>query len=173
MEIESKFLVKGREDFERMVRMVEIMGYRVCWTERCGFTDVYIKTGRKDEALRYRIFEDGRVIRTFKRKLGFEGGVVKRIEEEKPSTYEEFLKEKNEKGVLIETLSKREIRDYGDFKISFDSVIFGDSTNMLFVEIEGDEGKVREITRKLVDNGFTVERRSKLEIGLNILGEKV
>jgi hypothetical protein len=94
--------------------------------------------------------------------------VIQRAEEHRAASVEEVEGEPGARRGLLETYTKRKEYDYGDFKVCFDSVVFYGNINILFLEVEGEEGKVGEISGVLSNMGFKVESRSKLEIGLSI-----
>ena len=167
MEVEAKFVLSSEDELERVLEMLEKMGFSQKGEKVLKFWDIYLKTESKKEAVRYRIY-GGKIVRTYKRDVARDGGVIKRVEEEREASLEEFEGEKGKRGVLLETYTKRKEYDYGDFKVCFDSVVFHSNINILFLEVEGEEGKVKEISRVLSNMGFKVESRSKLEIGLSI-----
>jgi len=117
------------------------MGFSQKGEKVLKFWDIYLKTESRNEAVRYRIY-GGKILRTYKRDVSREGGVIKRVEEEREASLEEFEGEKGVRGVLLETYTKRKEYDYGDFKVCFDSVMFYGNINILFLEVEGEEGKL-------------------------------
>ncbi len=167
MEIETKFVLSSEDEFYKILDLLENMGFRCSRKRNKSFWDIYLKTIDKREAVRYRIY-DKKIVRTYKREISKEGGVIKRVEEEREVSSEEFEEERKERGTILETYTKRREYDYGNFKICFDSVIFHGKINMLFLEVEGEEESVRKISKILSDKGFKIEERSKLEIGLSL-----
>ncbi len=167
MEIEAKFVLSSEEEFDKILDLLEDMGFRRSREKNKSFWDIYLRTIDKREAVRYRIY-DKKIVRTYKREISKEGGIIKRVEEEREVSSEEFEEEKKERGTILETYTKRREYDYGNFKICFDSVIFHGKVSMLFLEVEGEEESVRKISKILSDKGFKIEERSKLEIGLSL-----
>ncbi|MEO0139388.1 MAG: hypothetical protein ABIL16_03820 [candidate division WOR-3 bacterium] len=171
MEVEAKFILSSDKDFERVLGILRHMGLKAKGKRELSFWDVYLKTDKPDEAIRYRVFGD-RIVRTYKKDVEKSGVLVKRVEREKEVSEKEFNEEKTTRGVLLETYTKRVEYDYGDFKLTFDSVVFEGHTNMLFAEVEGDEEAIKMVVEVLVSQGFKTESRSKLRIGLEIKGDK-
>lgn len=172
MEIEAKFILVSDEDFQRILEILSQMGLKARDKRELSFWDVYLKTDDTGEAIRYRILGD-RIVRTYKKDVEKSDGLVKRMEWEREVSEREFKEEKTTRGVLLETYTKRIEYDYGDFKLSFDSVVFEGHINMLFAEVEGGEGVIKRVVEVLVSRGFQTESRSKLKIGLEIKGGKV
>jgi CYTH domain. len=167
MEIEAKFVLSSQEDLDRILEILKGMGSLPKGEKVLSFWDIYLRTEDRSEAVRYRIYGE-KLVRTYKRDISKFEGVVKRVEEEREVSLEEFEVEKKKRGTILETRTNRKEYDYGDFKVCFDSVLFHGSIKMLFLEVEGKEEKVKEISKILSDMGFKVESRSKLEIGLSL-----
>lgn len=170
MEIEAKFIVSSEEDFKRILNIVRSLGFDDNKFEEERFYDYYLNSGN-EEAIRYRFYSDGRIVRTYKKDVSANQGVVKRIEEERISDEKEFRMERDKRGVMLQTFTSRKEYDFGSFKLIFDSVYFNENTNMLFVEIEGDEREVKLISDKLKESGFISTTKSKLRIGLDLMGK--
>ncbi len=171
MEVEAKFIISSEKDFKKILNIVEALGFDVRRFDEKRFYDYYLVSGNDKEAIRYRFYSDGRIIRTYKKDVGINEGVVKRIEEEKASDEREFRRERDKRGIMFQTFTSRKEYDFGNFKLSFDSVYFNESINMLFVEIEGYEKDVKLISDKLKEAGFISTVKSKLRIGLDLLGK--
>ncbi len=169
MEIEAKFHVNGRENLERVKRIVEGMGYPITGGERETYTDTYYDAG-EGAVLRFRRYGDGRIVRTYKRDRKVEGGVIYREERESEVSEEDMRRETEGRTPLLQTYTVRERYGAGPLVLTYDVVWYGDATQMAFVEVEGPEEDVRKVAKKLAEEGFRVETRSKLEIGLALTG---
>ncbi|NPB03059.1 MAG: CYTH domain-containing protein [Thermotogae bacterium] len=169
MEIEAKFRINGREDLERILSLLKKNGYSFQKERKVRYTDVYYDPG-DGGALRFRLYEDGRIVRTYKKDVDKEGGVVVRQEDERDVTIEDMRREVFGKIPILESITHREIYSFDGLKLTYDRVIYGDDTEMLFLEIEGDEKTVKRLATLLEKSGYTSENRSKLAIGLALKG---
>ncbi len=169
MEIEAKFLIGGREDFLKALRVLEEHGYRPLPYGKVRYSDTYYDPG-DGGALRFREYEDGRVVRTYKRDRKTEEGVIYREESEREVSREEMRGEVEGTKPILQTLTVRERYVSGEVQITYDVVWYDDATQMAFLEVEGPEEDVKRVARILKDAGFKPESKSKLAIGLSLKG---
>jgi len=169
MEIEAKFVVGGEEDLRRALELLRREGFSLRYEGEERYTDRYYDPG-DGGALRFRIYPGGRIVRTYKRDISSEGGVVRRRECEREVSREEMASETRCVAPLLELMVMR--RTYGgeNLKLTYDVVWYDDSTQMTFLEVEGDGEVVERAASILRGGGFRVESRSKLAIGLAMRG---
>lgn len=170
MEIEVKFAVNGREDLIRALGVLRSIGYDFVPMGKVRYSDTYYDPG-DGGALRFREYEGGRIVRTYKRDKRVSNGVVYRVENERDVSREEMLKETRDRTPILQTLTVREKYRSGEVELTYDVVWYDDSTQMAFIEVEGPEKEVRRIAEILKETGFRPETRSKLEIGLGMKGK--
>ena len=171
MEIEAKFLVGGREDLLRALKVLKEHGYRFLPSGKVRYSDTYYDPG-DGGALRFREYGDGRIVRTYKRDRRTEDGVIYREEVEREVSREEMRGEVGERRPILQTITRRERYVSGEVHLTYDVVWYDDSTQMAFLEVEGPEEEVRRIARLLKEAGFRPETRSKLAIGLSLRGKR-
>ncbi len=171
MEIEAKFIVGGREDLLKALRILEGHGYRFLPRGKVRYYDTYYDP-KDGGALRFREYEGGKVVRTYKRDRRTEGGVIYREEVEREVSREEMRREVSKAEPILQSLTVREEYVSGEVSLTYDVVWYDDSTQMAFLEVEGPEEDVRRIARLLKEAGFRAESRSKLAIGLSLKGRK-
>ncbi len=167
MEIEVKFTVNGREDLIRALEVLRGMGYDFVPEGKVRYSDTYYDPG-DGGALRFREYEGGKIVRTYKRDKRVSSGVVYRVENEREVSREEMLRETRGRTPMLQTLTVRERCRSGKVELTYDVVWYDDSTQMAFIEVEGPEDEVRRIAEALKGMGFRPETRSKLEIGLGM-----